>query len=68
MDVITHGVALSKPDAYRDLQEQLTALFAGERNGLANAANMAALLYQGLPHLNWVGFYFLHATLRLCRR
>jgi GAF domain-containing protein len=59
MDVITHGVGLSKPDAYRDLQEQLTALFAGERNGLANAANMAALLYQGLPHLNWVGFYFL---------
>jgi L-methionine (R)-S-oxide reductase len=59
MNVVTHGVGLSKPDTYRDLQEQLTALFAGERNGLANAANMTALLYQVLPNLNWVGFYFL---------
>ncbi len=37
----------------------MAALFAGERNGLANAANMTALLYQALPDLNWVGFYFL---------
>jgi len=37
----------------------LGALFAGERNGLANAANMTALLHQTLPDLNWVGFYFL---------
>ena len=37
----------------------MAALFAGERNGLANAANMSALLYQALPGLNWVGFYFL---------
>jgi GAF domain-containing protein len=37
---------------------QLEALFSGERNGLANAANMAALIYHVLPDLNWVGFYF----------
>lgn len=59
MPVVTHGAGVSKPDTYRDLQEQLTALFAGERDGLANAANMTALLYQVLPNLNWVGFYFL---------
>jgi L-methionine (R)-S-oxide reductase len=59
MHVVTDGVDRSTPDLYRELQEQLTALFAGERNGLANAANMAALLYQALPNLNWVGFYFL---------
>src|ERR1700722_8842398 len=62
MHVVTHGVGLSKPDTYRSLQEQLTALFAGERNGLANAANMTALLYQVLPNLNWVGFYFLQGS------
>jgi L-methionine (R)-S-oxide reductase len=51
--------SLSKAAAYRDLNQQLVALFAGERNGLANAANMCALLYQLLPGLNWAGFYFL---------
>jgi L-methionine (R)-S-oxide reductase len=34
-------------------------LLAGERDGLANAANTAALLWQALPDLNWAGFYFL---------
>jgi GAF domain-containing protein len=34
-------------------------LFADERDGLANCANLAALLYELLPDLNWAGFYFL---------
>jgi L-methionine (R)-S-oxide reductase len=50
---------LAKPAAYRELNAELAALFSGERNGLANAANMAAVLYQSLPDLNWAGFYFL---------
>jgi GAF domain-containing protein len=50
---------LPKPVAYRELNGQLAALLAGERNGLANAANMCALLYQSLPQINWAGFYFL---------
>jgi GAF domain-containing protein len=49
---------LSKAAAYRELHEQLAAVFAGERNGLANAANMCALLFQALPDVNWAGFYF----------
>src|ERR1700722_18230491 len=49
----------AKAVAYRELHGQLTALFAGERNGLANAANLSALLYEALPNLNWAGFYFL---------
>jgi L-methionine (R)-S-oxide reductase len=53
------AAGLSKAEAYRELNGQLAALFAGERNGLANAANMSALLNQALPRLNWVGFYFL---------
>jgi L-methionine (R)-S-oxide reductase len=54
--------SLSKTAAYRDLNQQLVALFSGERNGLANAANMCALLYQALPRLNWAGFYFVRGA------
>jgi L-methionine (R)-S-oxide reductase len=52
---------LAKPLAYRELKAQLAGLFADERDGLANAANTAAVLYHGLPDLNWAGFYFLRA-------
>ena len=58
MHVVSSDTGLSKAAHYRQLKAQLAALFAGERNGLANAANMAALLHQALPDLNWVGFYF----------
>ena len=47
-----------KPELYRDLVRQLMALLAGETDRVANAANMAALMYHGLPDLNWAGFYF----------
>ena len=50
---------LPKAGAYRVLNTQLAAVLTGERDGLANTANMAALLYQALPGLNWAGFYFL---------
>jgi L-methionine (R)-S-oxide reductase len=59
MHVARNTAGLSKAEAYLDLNGQLAALFAGERSGLANAANMAALLHQGLADLNWAGFYFL---------
>jgi L-methionine (R)-S-oxide reductase len=59
MHVVSSNAGLSKAAAYRELHGQLTALFAGERNGLANSANMSALLYAALPNLNWAGFYFL---------
>jgi len=48
----------SKSELYRDLAEQLRALLAGEADRIANAANMAALIYHGLSDLNWAGFYF----------
>jgi GAF domain-containing protein len=59
MHVVTSDPTLPKADAYRALHDQLAALFRGERNGLANAANMCALIYQVLPDVNWAGFYFL---------
>ena len=46
---------------YRDLAAQLASLIAGESDRIANAANMASLIYPGLPDLNWVGFYFAQA-------
>jgi L-methionine (R)-S-oxide reductase len=59
MHLVTSNTGLSKAAAYREANDQLASLFAGERNALANAANMCALLYEALPRLNWVGFYFL---------
>src|SRR5262245_47882527 len=52
----------NKPDLYRELAGQLAALLAGEPDRIANAANMAALIYHGLPDLNWTGFYFRRAA------
>jgi len=49
-------------EAYRGVQAQLAALFEGERNALANAANMCAVLFAALPAVNWAGFYFLKGT------
>lgn len=48
-----------KPALYRELFGHLKGLLSEERDGLANAANTAALIFQGLPGLNWAGFYFL---------
>lgn len=39
--------------------EQAQHLIAGETDLIANAANLAALLFHSLDELNWVGFYFL---------
>lgn len=33
------------------------ALVAGERDAIANMANVAALIWQAIPDLNWAGFY-----------
>jgi GAF domain-containing protein len=59
MHAVRPSAELSKSAAYRELQGQLTALLAGERNALANSAIMSALLFEALPNLNWAGFYFL---------
>lgn len=48
---------LPKPELYRQLCDAADALTAGERDGIANMANVAALMWEFLPHLNWSGFY-----------
>jgi GAF domain-containing protein len=47
-----------KPEQYRTLEAQARALLHGERDRIANAANLSALVFHALPSLNWVGFYF----------
>ena len=49
--------AASKPQLYRELIEAADALTASEPDGIANMANVAALLWESLPDLNWAGFY-----------
>ena len=55
-------LAGSKPEQYAQLLEQARALLHGERDRIANAANLSALVYNALPDLNWVGFYFLDGS------
>ena len=53
-----HDLAGSKSEQYAQLLQQAQGLLAGERDRIANAANLAGLVYHALPSLNWVGFYF----------
>lgn len=45
-------------EGYAMLAAQIEALLAGERNLVANAAQLSAFIYQEVPDLNWAGFYF----------
>ncbi len=49
----------TKQGLYLELRAQLAGLLDGETDAMANAANMASLLYFALPRINWAGFYFL---------
>lgn len=49
--------ALPKPELYRQLVAAADALTEGEPDGVANMANVAALMGEFVPDLNWAGFY-----------
>ena len=49
--------ALAKPELYRQLHDAAAALTDGEPDAIANMANVAALMWEYLPDLNWAGFY-----------
>lgn len=51
------ATASSKAELYRDLVSAAEAVTADEPDGIANMANLSALLWQFLPDLNWAGFY-----------
>ena len=42
---------------YADLTSSAAALVDGEPDAIANMANIAALIWQFVPGLNWAGFY-----------
>ncbi|WP_462402881.1 GAF domain-containing protein [Pseudomonas sp. Marseille-QA0332] len=44
-------------DGYAMLAAQVQALFADERDFIANAAQFSAFLYHQVEDLNWAGFY-----------
>ena len=47
----------SKAELYRELSQAAQAIMVGEPDSVANMANVAALIWQFVPHLNWAGFY-----------
>lgn len=49
----------SKPELYRELTAQISAVIEGETDPVANMANCAALIFNSLPDVNWAGFYLL---------
>ena len=49
--------ALAKPELYRQLADAAAALTEGEPDGVANMANVAALMGEYLADINWAGFY-----------
>jgi len=46
-----------KYELYRELVRSADALTDGETDAVANMANVAALLWEYLPDVNWTGFY-----------
>lgn len=50
---------MTKPPLYTLLLQQLESVLSATTNPVANMANTAAVLFNGLPDLNWAGFYVL---------
>jgi L-methionine (R)-S-oxide reductase len=49
--------AQPKAETYRQLAAAAWAVTDGEVDEVANMANLAALIWQFVPRLNWAGFY-----------
>lgn len=47
---------------WAELADAADAITADEVDAIANMANVAALIWQGLPDLNWAGFYRFDGT------
>jgi L-methionine (R)-S-oxide reductase len=48
-----------KRSLYHEIAQQAQSLLAGERDLIANMANLSALLFMRLDDVNWAGFYLL---------
>ncbi|WP_105168437.1 GAF domain-containing protein [Pseudoalteromonas sp. T1lg23B] len=56
---------MQKQDFYQSLVKQAQALTSGERNVIANMANLSALLFTSLEDINWAGFYLVDSPQEL---
>lgn len=54
--------ATDPAELWAEAGDAAAALVAGEPDGIANMANIAALIWQAIPDLNWVGFYRFDGT------
>lgn len=50
---------MTKTPIYESTNAQIAALLQMETDAIANMANVAAVLFNNLPDLNWAGFYIL---------
>jgi len=49
--------ARSKLDTYRDARSRIVALLEGANDAVAAMSGVAAVLFDALPEVSWVGFY-----------
>lgn len=54
--------ATESTELWAEAGDAAAALVAGEPDGIANMANIAALIWQAIPDLNWAGFYRFDGT------
>src|SRR3546814_16664403 len=54
--------ATAPAELWAEAGDAAAALVAGEPDGIANMANVAALIWQAVPDLNWAGFYRFDGT------
>ena len=62
---MSYAFAFSATDAatlWAEAADAAAALVAGEPDGIANMANLSALIWQAIPDLNWAGFYRFDGT------
>lgn len=57
MYIFEIDAAAPKAELYAELVRAADALTGGETDAIANMANIAALLWEYLPDVNWTGFY-----------
>ncbi|MBQ4838692.1 GAF domain-containing protein [Pseudoalteromonas luteoviolacea] len=50
---------MQKQKFYELLNQQAKGLIDGERNHIANMANLSALLFTNMEDINWSGFYLM---------
>lgn len=62
MSFVFDPAATDPVTRWADLSEACAAVTAGESDAIANMANVASLIWQAIPDLNWAGFYRFDGT------